>query len=95
MIAFHAEQVEFLRTCIREHREFCMVSDSDRGVKIDEMWFKEHEERIATLKWEDGSVSAVWRDRLAFHEASLEYLTHAYRPSGVIVLPSTKRHWSI
>lgn len=74
LIAFHHAQVEDLREHLREQRDFAANYARHGGDKIDAAWFQSYDQMIAAASWEDGSVSAVWRDRLAFHEAALEYL---------------------
>lgn len=74
LLSFHSEQVEYLRESLREQRDFAARHHAMGGGKVDAAWFAEYDRTIAEAKWEDGSVSAVWRDRLAFHEAALEYL---------------------
>lgn len=74
LLSFHAEQAGHNRQQITEqmlfeleelrHSQAAMINPSD--------WWADME----TLKWEDGSILAVFRDRMKFHEQCVEFLTH-------------------
>lgn len=70
LISFHSEHAEFLRNTLREQMEFELEAHAPGDPETPAEWF----EMLKTLKWEDGSLKAVWRDRLAFHESALEFL---------------------
>lgn len=74
LISFHTDQVELLRDNLREQRDLAARRASELGETIDAKWFETYDRTIGAARWEDGSVSAVWRDRLAFHEAALGFL---------------------
>lgn len=74
MISYHSERARLAREQLTEQMMFDLETDFHQaGVRPDpEQWWSDLEE----LKWEDGSVCAVWRDTMRFHERCVERLTH-------------------
>lgn len=68
LITYHKEMVASLQETLREQMRF---ETTVYGISPYE-WL----DRLDTLKWEDGSIKAVWRDRLHFHQQALEFLTN-------------------
>lgn len=74
MMSFHAAQAEECRTALREARDTAIDFECPRG--LTQVWMDAWNKRIDDARWEDGSLLAIYRDRLNFHEAALEYLIH-------------------
>lgn len=76
IIAYHAQQADHLRETLKGLRDTAIEMARQSGMIVDQKWLDDYDARQAELKWDDASVGAVFRDRLKFHEQSLEFLTH-------------------
>lgn len=74
LISFHADQARYNRQQITEQMLFDLehLRNSDQPFLNPEEWMA----RMETLDWNDGSIVAVWRDRMRFHERCVEFLTN-------------------
>ena len=74
LISFHADQARLNRQHLTEQCLFDLehLRQSNHPYINPEDWWAQME----TRKWEDGSIVAVWRDRMRFHERCVEFLTN-------------------
>lgn len=75
LLSYHMEQARLNREALTEQMLFDL--EALRGSQGPMMQPSDWWANMLTLKWEDGSVCAVWRDRMVFHEHCVEYLLDA------------------
>lgn len=72
LISFHSEQAQHNRQQLTEQMLFEIEQHNRAGNRVDPArWWHDVVENAA---WEDGSVIAIWRDRMRFHERCVEEL---------------------
>lgn len=78
LIGFHAEMVQSAKDFFdQQYRMEIELHEVSTGTPWNAEASDAYRKRLAEAKWEDGSITAMMRDRMAFHEAALEFLTNA------------------
>lgn len=70
LLTYHRQMAQDLRTTLMDQMAF--EAQYDPEFIADSWW----EQRVENACWEDGSIVAVWRDRLRFHERCMKVLTN-------------------